>query len=280
MRKAVEEVYNSLLVRGFSASRYHAGLDDNERRKNQDDFLNDRKTVMVATNAFGMGIDKPNVSYVIHYNMPKNIESYYQEAGRAGRDGTPADCILLYNGRDVPINKYLITHNEDEMELNPAVVANNLELLKQMTFYATSSDCLRQRLIGYFGGKTSPFCGHCSNCLTKFEEIDASADAIKIISCILELKKRNRSFGKVMIIDVLCGNKNEKVRRFELKNLMTYGIIKDTCAQRIRAIIDYLINEGILVLEGDKYPTVAIGRIDEVFMEKRQLLIKLPKENR
>lgn len=276
-RRAVEDVCDMLREQGVAATRYHAGLSPEERDRNQADFIYDRSPVMVATNAFGMGIDKSNVSYVVHYNLPLSLENYYQEAGRAGRDGTKAECLLLYTAGDVHTAEFLLSRTE-RTDLTPeqlqAMHEADEQRLRQMVFYATTTDCLRSFILRYFGEEAPAYCGNCGNCLADYEEVDERTNALKILSCVARVRQHAiargnpaTSVGAGSIVDILRGSKAAKVLERGWDSLSTYGIMADVPVPRIRAIIDELVYREFLTRAQGDYPTLALAGRGAVFMK-------------
>ena len=253
-RKEVENIYEMLKRQGVSVGKYHAGLSDQDRIKYQEDFLYDNVNVMAATNAFGMGIDKSNVRYVIHYNIPKNIEAYYQEAGRSGRDGEPAECIMLFNPQDIILQKYLIEQTLVSAERK----MNEYKKLQEVVDYCHTSKCLRKYILEYFGEEDIPEnCGSCGNCTDENELVDITVEAQKIFSCIARMKER---FGATLVSEVLKGSKNKRIVQMKFDELSTYGIMKEYSAAEIKDIINMLAAEDYLHLTQGEYPVVKLDQ--------------------
>lgn len=248
-RKSVEAVYELLLKNGVRVAKYHGGMGEAERTEEQNRFLQDEVQVMVATNAFGMGINKTNVRFVIHYQMPRNMESYYQEAGRAGRDGLPSECILLYSSSDEQTQRFLIDQAQDRSR-----IPLELKKLQSMVDYCHTENCLQSYIVQYFGEARISECGQCSNCIDGRPKLDVTEDAQKVLSCVARMGQK---FGKTITAQVLAGSRNKKIEGF--KHLSTFGILKSMSAKEISSFIEFLISEKVLLVQPGQFPTIYIS---------------------
>lgn len=260
-RKNVDNLFELLFKRGVPVTRYHAGLTNETRKKNQDDFIYDRTPVIIATNAFGMGIDKSNVRYVIHYNMPQSMENYYQEAGRAGRDGENSQCILLFSLQDVMIDRMLLD-NKDFSDVDEEdeylIRQRDIRRLQTMEGYCKTTGCLRNYILEYFGEKTSGPCDNCGNCHREYHEVDMTAEAKWVVNCVAETRGR---YGLTIVLGTLMGAKRARLRELRTEQYKSYGALSGHSEAELRTLISQMTEMGYLYQTQEKYSVLKLGNI-------------------